>query len=57
MSMYGTKEMWYFFAMLMMEFGFQWKTDIDHEIRLLQNKGLKIEDQGDPNDYVGVNIA
>ena len=32
-------------------------SDIDAEIRLLQSKGLKIEDKGHPNDYVGVNIA
>ena len=33
------------------------ESDIDAEIRLLQSKWLIIEDQGHPNDYVGVNIA
>ena len=32
-------------------------SDIDHEIRLLQSKGMKIEDQGLPYDYVVVMIA
>ena len=32
-------------------------SDIVTEIRLLQNKGLKIEDQNHTNDYEGVNIA
>ena len=32
-------------------------SDNDNEIRLLQSEELKIEDQGYPNDYVGVNIA
>ena len=30
--------------------------DIDNEI-LHQSKGINIEDQGHPNDYVGVNIS
>ena len=29
----------------------------DTKIILLQSNGLKTEDQGNPNDYVGVNIA
>ena len=29
-------------------------SDIDNEIRIFQNKELKIEDQGNHNDYVGM---
>ena len=32
-------------------------SDIDENIRELQHENLKIEDQGHPTDYVGVNIS
>ena len=51
------KEEMVLFVMWIMEFGFQWKTATDTWIRVLQNKGLKNEDQGHPSDYKGVNIA
>ena len=31
-------------------------SDIDETIRELQHENLKIEDQGHPADYIGVNI-
>ena len=32
-------------------------SDIDAKIKLLQNKGLKIEDQHNPNNFVGKNTT
>ena len=59
MNVYGTKRMLCFYVMWMMGILISLKnSDIGTKIRVLFIvKGLKIEDQGHPNDYVHVNIA